>query len=797
MDLINNCLTSNNVEELNGEIVHNNDGSVSVYIPNQLGVLSPIQLTQPCCLGLNSNYIFDIDNQKCMWSQDTSGTCSTQAINLVINSTGNDGSIFQLNNNETCSLTIGFDYLFKFSCEKLTELLFPNANKIFSGENKIINKSKTNIDYLTVENETYQNKLTNLEEENSNTKYTIFCDTLTAATAPTFIVKTPITNSLTNFGNTGFNKVPNPLKEVIQPEPIQLLTVNYCLTEPLGLEAWSSIIGPMKYNDFLQGNPESYTANDVQKLIDQNLTTTPETNLFVESITPFGYKTQLINEINSLTQLINTNINLINYNDNIIEIVERNSVDICNTPTGVFEFLDVSVNVEVVNTDNTLTSVYTYPLFPMIGSGNLFSYLESHPDSGFYVCGESVIEPELGCKPMNLFSADNISTCVSLRSNIVNSLYEQSELSGLTNGLTLFKNALNENALASNWLTYTTTISDADVISQITNKKVKISLTINNNCTDICVLLDNIKMTQGCTVVDKTRIEITKSPGFNITRVRDNKKSWIDTTTNTNRVFSIATNDEEHYSRQTDYNVNDERLVINTKELDLNMNIATAIEHDVWCYLSDNECILTGTTHGCIHTCGDTIPFDTILSTNMSGITTIENFDNIISSELINAKTRKTIPAYATLKALYDRYLNSVKYCGNNSSAFNYMDMDSFTQLVGNYWVDIIEQMIPATTIWGSIKIYTNTIFDAQKFKYRTNTTFINNTNPFSGILTPSPINGVVGQCDKVSVIYSDIEPIQFQDQGIKQKPIIYTSPQVCISQYNTGSEFIGTVNEI
>ena len=42
---------------------------------------------------------------------------------------------------------------------------------------------------------------------------------------------------------------------------------------------------------------------------------------------------------------------------------------------------------------------------------------------------------------------------------------------------------------------------------------------------------------------------------------------------------------------------------------------------------------------------------------------------------------------------------------------------------VGDYWLDLIEQVVPATTIWegceSSGKIYRNTIFDQNKYVYR------------------------------------------------------------------------------
>jgi hypothetical protein len=35
---------------------------------------------------------------------------------------------------------------------------------------------------------------------------------------------------------------------------------------------------------------------------------------------------------------------------------------------------------------------------------------------------------------------------------------------------------------------------------------------------------------------------------------------------------------------KTNYNINDTRLVLNSKEVDLDICIASGIEHDVWCY---------------------------------------------------------------------------------------------------------------------------------------------------------------------------------------------------------------------
>lgn len=124
--------------------------------------------------------------------------------------------------------------------------------------------------------------------------------------------------------------------------------------------------------------------------------------------------------------------------------------------------------------------------------------------------------------------------------------------------------------------------------------------------------------------------------------------------------------------------------------------------------------------------CGDDfkVDFDKLTTEPLSAATTNEKFDLMMNTELVDAKNRKTISAYPTLRALYDRYMASNYYTMNQSSAYDYDKMDSIAKKVGDNWVDVIEQLVPATTIWGSVKVYGNTIFDQQKFKYKLGTTF-------------------------------------------------------------------------
>lgn len=170
-----------------------------------------------------------------------------------------------------------------------------------------------------------------------------------------------------------------------------------------------------------------------------------------------------------------------------------------------------------------------------------------------------------------------------------------------------------------------------------------------------------------------------------------------------------------------------------------------------------------------------------LITTSLTDVFTLEEFIDIISSELIDVKDRQTIRDYPVLRMLYERYLNSLEACGFSTNEFNYSDMDSFISLIGSYWVDLVEQVIPSTTIWGSTYKYSNTVFDRNKFKYRKGTLFT---------CEESTIIPTIGSEPQIEVIKT-ITTID--DTG---KPITTTEScrGVYMNQIDDGSEFLGSV---
>jgi hypothetical protein len=97
--------------------------------------------------------------------------------------------------------------------------------------------------------------------------------------------------------------------------------------------------------------------------------------------------------------------------------------------------------------------------------------------------------------------------------------------------------------------------------------------------------------------------------------------------------------------------------------------------------------------------------------------------DEMVLTNLIDVKSRQTISGYPLLYAFYELYLNA-NGCGvDNTNKLDYDNLFEFMDSIGDYWTDLIEQVVPATTIWegcrNSGKIYRNHIFDQNKFTYK------------------------------------------------------------------------------
>jgi hypothetical protein len=170
--------------------------------------------------------------------------------------------------------------------------------------------------------------------------------------------------------------------------------------------------------------------------------------------------------------------------------------------------------------------------------------------------------------------------------------------------------------------------------------------------------------------------------------------------------------------------VGDDKLVVNVKNVDLFLNPAQGLAYDVWDmsrrfnYPIPNENFK------------DTISVKTKNDVDITNINpkpqqqTFFEFLQSFWNNFINVRNRQFITngktgGYPTLESIYWRYLESQENIGVENNNFNYQNMIQYVNGLGDYWIRLVEQFVPATTIWNTGVRYENSLFHRQKFIWR------------------------------------------------------------------------------
>lgn len=180
---------------------------------------------------------------------------------------------------------------------------------------------------------------------------------------------------------------------------------------------------------------------------------------------------------------------------------------------------------------------------------------------------------------------------------------------------------------------------------------------------------------------------------FDLHKTIDNKKSWVRVTGETAQNYNLML-------RDTNYTITDSRLVINSKEADAAISSQMTMDYYVYAFYRDNEYTIS-----------------------VSGATvepaklTFNDYIREITSKLIDPKNRKVVKVYPVLSKIYWDYLDYAGLLGKKT--IDYTKTLSFIQLFDTYWVKLLQQFVPATTIFVAGKKYANANITTTKFQYK------------------------------------------------------------------------------
>lgn len=223
--------------------------------------------------------------------------------------------------------------------------------------------------------------------------------------------------------------------------------------------------------------------------------------------------------------------------------------------------------------------------------------------------------------------------------------------------------------------------------------------------------------------------------GYSLDKKRDNNKSWSVLETN----FRI--NEDANYL--ANYFTEDERLVLNCKNIDLYLNPGQGILYDIWDmsrlynypipveglnYVPESYCETRQKTQLKAQPLGASLndniyPYVggkdwTVISPQPQNKTFFE-FAQTLIKNTINARNRQTAKGYPTLLSIFWKYIESKELADLENNNFSYNNMSEYAEGIGNYWVRLVEQLVPGSTLWNTGTKYENMVIHRQKHKWR------------------------------------------------------------------------------
>ena len=217
------------------------------------------------------------------------------------------------------------------------------------------------------------------------------------------------------------------------------------------------------------------------------------------------------------------------------------------------------------------------------------------------------------------------------------------------------------------------------------------------------------KFTYGQKYLDRFRKFPYMNEGFKLLKVYDNKKSWS-IQNNKMRISNTGGFNAYYYAQ-------DDRLVLNVKNIDVFMNPAKGLVYDVWEMSKKYGFPIPNTSPVTLRKLKST-KFGNSVSVPPNKQSFFE-FASTFWQNRINASNRQTASGYDDLASIYWNYLQSGTAINVPNNNFTYQTLINYVNNLGQYWTKLIEQMIPASTIWnGGIK-YENAPFQRQKYIYK------------------------------------------------------------------------------
>ena len=141
---------------------------------------------------------------------------------------------------------------------------------------------------------------------------------------------------------------------------------------------------------------------------------------------------------------------------------------------------------------------------------------------------------------------------------------------------------------------------------------------------------------------------------------------------------------------------NNSDIILNRKNIGIYLSPSRAIDYDIW--RKSRDLLLT---------------FGTNSLYPQTGVTFVEFIDKTIHDQITNSHVIRYKKNYIALEDIYTSYFNNTGF-----TPYNFIDSHEFILKMSPYWTKVIEQIIPATTLWTGGNLIENNLFGRSKYRY-------------------------------------------------------------------------------
>jgi hypothetical protein len=134
---------------------------------------------------------------------------------------------------------------------------------------------------------------------------------------------------------------------------------------------------------------------------------------------------------------------------------------------------------------------------------------------------------------------------------------------------------------------------------------------------------------------------------------------------------------------------------LNRKNINIYLSPSQGIEYDIW-RQSRNLSLTFGNL------------------TPQTGNTFQQYVDNAFNDIVTNSNVIKYRKNYIDLETIFNDYITNTGY-----TSYDFTKVLNFIHTMSPYWVQVLDQFIPATTLWTGGNLITNNIFTRSKYKYQ------------------------------------------------------------------------------